>query len=42
LDFADALGTFAEFWLNLQNRYDLWFAQQEHKKIPLIPELKAS
>lgn len=23
LDFADALGTSPEFWLNLQNRYDL-------------------
>lgn len=40
LDFADALGTSPEFWLNLQNKYDLWFALQEHRVIPLIPELK--
>lgn len=41
LDFADALGTSPEFWLNLQNRYDLWFALQKHEKIPMLPELKA-
>ena len=40
LDFSDALGTSAEFWLNLQNRYDLWFAKQDHKPIPKLPELK--
>lgn len=40
LDFADALGTSPEFWLNLQNRYDLWFALQNHEPIPLLPELK--
>lgn len=42
LDFSDALGTSPEFWLNLQNAYDLWFAKKQHKRIPLIPELKAS
>ena len=41
LDFADALGTSAEFWLHLQNRYDLWYAKQNHEPIPLLPELKA-
>lgn len=41
LDFADAVGTSAEFWLNLQNRYDLWYARQHHESIPLLPELKA-
>ncbi len=40
LDFADALGTSAEFWLNLQNRYDLWYARQNHAHIPMLPELK--
>jgi addiction module HigA family antidote len=40
LDFADVLGTSAEFWLNLQNKYDLWFARQRHKTIPRLPELK--
>ena len=39
LDFADTLGTSPEFWLNLQNRYDLWFARQKHERIPLLPEL---
>lgn len=41
LDFADALGTSPEFWLNLQNRYDLWFARLEHQPISRIPQLKA-
>jgi addiction module HigA family antidote len=40
LDFADAFGTSPEFWLNLQYRYDLWFAQQTHKPILLLPELR--
>lgn len=40
LDFSDAFGTSAEFWLNLQNRYDLWFAKLDHHPIPLIPEIK--
>lgn len=40
LDFADALGTSPEFWIHLQSRYDLWQAQQNHKKIPILPELK--
>ncbi len=42
LDFADALGTSPEFWLNLQIRYDLWFAIKEHERIPKLPELKVS
>ena len=33
LDFADAFGNSPEFWLNLQNRYDLWLACQTHKRI---------
>lgn len=32
LSFADALGTSAELWLNLQRNYDLWWAQQSHKR----------
>jgi addiction module HigA family antidote len=39
LDFSDALGTSSEFWLNLQNRYDLWVAKQTHQQVSLIPEL---
>ncbi len=40
LDFADVFGTTAEFWLNLQYRFDLWIAQQKHKSIPLLPALQ--
>ena len=40
LDFADAFGTSPEFWLNLQSKHDLWFAQKSHAHIRLIPELK--
>ncbi|MBU6376103.1 MAG: HigA family addiction module antidote protein [Bdellovibrionales bacterium] len=32
LAFSDAFGTSAEFWINLQMNYDLWEAQQEHKR----------
>lgn len=39
LDFADAFGTSAEFWLNLQMCYDLWYAKGNHKSI--TPLLKA-
>jgi antitoxin HigA-1 len=42
LDFADAFGTTPEFWLNLQNRYDLWLAMQNHKKIRPLKGLKAA
>jgi len=42
LDFADAFGNSPEFWLNLQSSYDLWEARQNHRHIPLLPELKAS
>lgn len=41
LDFADAFGTSAEFWINLQTVYDLWHAKRAHATIPLLPELKA-
>lgn len=40
LDFADVFGTSAEFWINLQTVYDLWYARQNHESIPLLPELK--
>lgn len=40
LDFADAFGTSAEFWINLQTVYDLWYARQNHEPIPLLPKLK--
>ncbi len=40
LDLADALGTTAEFWMNLQTRYDLWSERKKHKKIPLLPAMR--
>lgn len=42
LDFSDAFGTTPNFWLNLQSRYDLWYALQKHKKVRRIPQLKAA
>jgi antitoxin HigA-1 len=39
LDLADALSTTPEFWLNLQYRYDLWFALRAHRSIPLLPKM---
>jgi len=42
LDFADTFGTSAEFWLNLQARYDLWLAKQSHATISRLPELKVA
>lgn len=39
LDFSDALGTSAEFWLNLQVHYDLWHARQHHGMIRPLPAL---
>lgn len=32
LAFADVFGSSAQFWINLQTNYDLWEAQQEHKR----------
>ncbi len=32
LSLADAFGTSAQLWLNLQCNYDLWWAQKKHKK----------
>ena len=36
LAFADALNTSPELWLNLQSNYDLWHAEQDHKKVQAI------
>ena len=38
LDFADALGTTPQFWLNLQRNYNLWFAMQDHTEIIPLKE----
>ncbi len=36
LALADALKTTPEFWLNLQSNYDLWQAEQSHRKVSAI------
>ena len=33
LSFSEAFGTSVDLWLNLQAKYDLWFAQKKHKTI---------
>lgn len=40
LDFADALGTTPEFWLNLQMYVNLWEAKRERKKVGRLPKLR--
>ena len=40
LDLADALGTTAEFWINLQNDVNLWESMQTHKKIKPFPSIQ--
>lgn len=41
LALADALGTTASLWLNLQAGWDLWHAQRKHKKLSPHPKLSA-
>lgn len=36
LSLADTFSTSVEFWLNLQQNYDLWQAQQEHDSVPKL------
>lgn len=40
LAFAEALGTEPEFWLNLQQNWDLWHAKMTHKTVKLLPDLE--
>ena len=42
LDFADALNTSPEFWMNLQFMYDLWNTVQNHQPISPMDEALAS
>ena len=37
LRLAHFFGTSAEFWLNLQARYDLWHALQKAKRVRRVP-----
>ncbi len=39
LSLADVFGTSAEMWMNLQANYDLWYAQQSHKKKSPLPKV---
>ncbi len=36
LSIGEALGTGAEFWLNLQRDQDLWHSLQRHKRVRLL------
>jgi addiction module HigA family antidote len=36
LTLRDALGTTAEFWMNLQRNHDLWHAEKDHKIVPRL------
>ncbi|MBF0105257.1 MAG: HigA family addiction module antidote protein [Deltaproteobacteria bacterium] len=40
LAFGEALGTGAEFWMNLQKNWDLWHSLQHHKSIKRLAEFK--
>lgn len=33
LSLSESLGTTPEFWLNLQQQYDLWYGMQDHKPV---------
>lgn len=41
LDFSDALGTSAEFWINMQIDVNLWEAKKRRRKIRPLIRLKA-
>lgn len=40
LDLADAFGTSAQFWINLQTDVNLWEATKKHKKVKPIIRLR--
>lgn len=40
VDLSEALGMGAEFWLNLQNNYDLWLEKQKRNKLKSRKEIK--
>ena len=42
LDFADALNTSPEFWMNLQINYDLWNSLRDHESIEPMDEALGS
>lgn len=42
LDFSEALGTSPQFWLNLQNNYNLALAKKNRRKVRRIPKKRGS
>lgn len=40
LSFAESLGTEPEFWLNLQQNWDLWRAKQIHTAVNPLPQIE--
>ena len=42
LTLSDALGTSPEFWLNLQQQYDLWYEMRKHHHIEALPQIVES
>ncbi|KTD47488.1 plasmid maintenance system antidote protein [Legionella quinlivanii] len=40
LSFAESLGTEPEFWLNIQQKWDLWRARQNHTTVSPLPQIK--
>lgn len=40
LSFAESLSTEPEFWLNLQQNWDLWRARQTHTTITPLPQVE--
>ncbi|WP_133140284.1 HigA family addiction module antitoxin [Legionella genomosp. 1] len=40
LSFAESLGTEPEFWLNLQQKWDLWRARQNHTTVSPLPQIE--
>ncbi|PJD94397.1 MAG: addiction module antidote protein, HigA family [Legionella sp.] len=40
LSFAESLGTEPEFWLNLQQSWDLWRAKQTHTAVNPLPQIE--
>ena len=41
LKLAQALGTSAEMWVNMQAKYDLWQARKNHPRLSIRPLPKA-
>ncbi|WP_367605784.1 HigA family addiction module antitoxin [Legionella sp. W05-934-2] len=40
LSFSEALGTTAEYWMNLQTSWDLWHAKKDHKPTRPILDMR--